>query len=116
MFLPFSSIHPNDCWKSPASGAPAGVVPSLMYSFWLCIQTAALVRDPSRFVRCTCIPADAVIGVPTQLRDLRIAQEGRLDRVDDGAVKIEAPVSDPRKTGAAVASFSPGRALLRSAR
>ena len=35
-------------------------------------------------------------------------------RVDDRAVKIEAPVSDARKTGAAVTSFSPGRALLRS--
>ena len=59
------------------------------------------------------IPADAVVGVPAELRDFRIAQKELLCRVDDGAVKIEAPVTDTRETGTAVAPFGSGGALLR---
>jgi hypothetical protein len=39
------------------------------------------------------VPADAVVGVPVQLRYLRIALEELPRRMHDCAVKIEAPVS-----------------------
>ena len=57
--------------------------------------------------------ADAVRGIPRQLRHLRIALHELPRRMEERALIVEPPVSHTRKTGASIAPFGARRARLR---